>query len=112
MDIEIYLIQENVSQRRLKTQIVIALMGLPPSLKRAITILLNFIIKKRNIKADIPFDSLAFKDASETFLSIVYESIKSARKLLPGGTIFNFILMIPRGWVYLVTWQLLKPVQT
>ena len=46
---------------------------------------------KEILKADIPFDSLAFKDASGTTPpSIVYESIKNARKLLPENTVIQF----------------------
>ena len=62
----------------LNHQIVIALMGLPPSLKESYYHSAEFYTDKIKeiLKADIPFDSLAFKDASGTTPpSIVYESI-------------------------------------
>ena len=46
---------------------------------------------KEILNANIPFDSLAFKDASGTTPpSIVYDSIKNARKLLPKDTKIQF----------------------
>jgi len=43
------------------------------------------------LDADIPFDSVCFKDASGTAVpSTVHESIKRARKMLPEGTFIHF----------------------
>ncbi|MBA30956.1 MAG: biotin attachment protein, partial [Chloroflexi bacterium] len=84
---------ECITNAGLKHQIVIALMGLPPSLKEDYYHSANFYTDKIKeiLKADIPFDSLAFKDASGTTPpSIVYDSIKAARKMLPDNTIIQF----------------------
>ena len=84
---------ECITNAGLNHQIVIALMGLPPSLNEKYYHSADFYTDKIKeiLKADIPFDSLAFKDASGTTPpSIVYESIKNARKLLPENTVIQF----------------------
>tara|TARA_Y100000768_G_scaffold301306_1_gene235140 strand:+ start:520 stop:2010 length:1491 start_codon:yes stop_codon:yes gene_type:complete len=84
---------ECITNAGLNHQIVIALMGLPPSLKENYYHSAEFYTDKIKeiIKADIPFDSLAFKDASGTTPpSVIYDSIKSARKLLPKDTMIQF----------------------
>ena len=84
---------ECITNAGLNHQIVIALMGLPPSLNEKYFHSSDFYTDKIKeiLKADIPFDSLAFKDASGTTPpSIVYESVKNARKLLPEGTMIQF----------------------
>ena len=84
---------ERIKNAGLNHQIVIALMGLPPSLKEKYYHSAEFYTDKIKeiLKADIPFDSLAFKDASGTTPpSIVFDCIKNARKLLPQKTIIQF----------------------
>ena len=84
---------ECITNAGLNHQIVIALMGLPPSLNEKYFHSADFYTDKIKeiLKADIPFDSLAFKDASGTTPpSIIFESIKNARKLLPKDTIIQF----------------------
>ena len=84
---------ECITNAGLNHQIVIALMGLPPSLNEKYYHSADFYTDKIKeiLKADIPFDSLAFKDASGTTPpSIVFESIKNARKLLPENTVIQF----------------------
>ncbi len=84
---------ECITNAGLNHQIVIALMGLPPSLNEKYFHSADFYTEKINeiLKADIPFDSLAFKDASGTTPpSIVYDCVKNARKLLPKETMIQF----------------------
>ena len=84
---------ECITNAGLNHQIVIALMGLPPSLNEKYFHSADFYTDKLKeiLKADIPFDSLAFKDASGTTPpSIVYDSVKNARKLLPKDTTIQF----------------------
>tara|TARA_Y100001960_G_scaffold326150_1_gene409891 strand:+ start:1 stop:1167 length:1167 start_codon:yes stop_codon:yes gene_type:complete len=84
---------ECITNAGLNHQIVIALMGLPPSLNEKYFHSANFYTEKIKeiLKADIPFDSLAFKDASGTTPpSIVFECVKNARKILPKETMIQF----------------------
>ena len=84
---------ECITNAGLKHQITIALMGLPPSLNENYYHSANYYTDKIKeiLNANIPFDSLAFKDASGTTPpSIVYDSIKNARKLLPKDTKIQF----------------------
>ena len=77
----------------LKHQVVIALMGLPPGLRESYCHTPKFYLDKLReiLDAGIPFDSVAFKDASGvTTPTVVYESIKGARAMLPEGTIIEF----------------------
>ncbi|MDR2902320.1 MAG: biotin/lipoyl-binding protein [Lactobacillales bacterium] len=67
----------------LKHELCVAMMSLPPALKGAHTPEFYMDVLKRFLKADIPFDSLCFKDASGTSVpAVVHDTIKSARKLL------------------------------
>ena len=84
---------ECITNAGLNHQIVIALMGLPPSLNEKYFHSADFYTDKIKeiLKADIPFDSLAFKDAlGTTPPSIVYDSVKNARKLLPKDIMIQF----------------------
>jgi len=77
----------------LKHQVVIALMGLPPGLNEKYCHTPQFYLDKLKeiLDAGIPYDSVAFKDASGTTPpTIVYEAIKGARKMLPEGTVIEF----------------------
>ena len=76
-----------------KHQVVIALMGLPPGLNENYCHTPQFYLDKLQeiIDAGIPFDSVGFKDASGTTTpTVVYESIKGARKMLPQDTVIQF----------------------
>ncbi len=67
----------------LKHQLCIAAMSLPPGATGAHTADFYEERLQKFIKAKIPFDSLCFKDASGTSVpSVVYETIKRARKLV------------------------------
>ena len=70
----------------LKHQVVVALMGLPPGLNETYCHTPQFYLDKLKaiLDADIPFDSVAFKDASGTTTpAVVLETIRGARKMLP-----------------------------
>ena len=84
---------ECITNAGLKHQVVIALMGLPPGLNETYCHSPEFYTDKLKeiLDANVPYDSVAFKDASGTTPpAIVYKSIKSARELLPQGTIIQF----------------------
>jgi len=71
----------------LKHEIVVTMMELPPGCVGAHTV--DFYQKTLQdiLDAEIPFDSVCFKDASGTSSpKKVYETIKMARKMLPGDT--------------------------
>ena len=77
----------------LKHQVVIAMMGLPPGLNEIYCHTPQFYLDKLQeiLNAAIPFDSVAFKDASGTTTpAVVHETIKGARKMLPAGTEIEF----------------------
>lgn len=77
----------------LKHQVTVTLMGLPPGLNEKYAHTPKFYIDRlKDILAkEIPFDSVAFKDASGTATpATVYATIKEARKVLPEGTIIEF----------------------
>lgn len=74
---------ECIKKAGLKHQLAIAMMSLPPALSGAHTAEFYANRLKSFIKAKIPFDSVAFKDASGTGTpQTVYETIKAARKIL------------------------------
>ena len=84
---------ECITNAGLKHQVVIALMGLPPGLNETYCHSPEFYMDKLKqiLDANVPYDSVAFKDASGTTPpAIVYKSIKNARELLPEGTIIQF----------------------
>lgn len=70
----------------LKHQVSVTLMSLPPGLDSGYAHSPEFYIDslKKILEAEIPFDSVCFKDASGTATpKIIFETIKGARKLLP-----------------------------
>ena len=77
----------------LKHQVTVTLMGLPPGLDEKYAHTPKFYLDRLKdiLDKEIPFDSVAFKDASGTSTPVtVFETIKGARKLLPEGTIIEF----------------------
>ena len=77
----------------LRHQVVVAMMGLPPGLTETYCHTPQFYLDKLKeiLDAEIPFDSVAFKDASGTTTpAVVHETIKGARKMLPEGTEIQF----------------------
>ena len=68
----------------LKHEICVTLMALPPGVEGAHTPEFYMGVLKKILDADIPFDSLCFKDASGTATpDTVYQTISKARKKLP-----------------------------
>ncbi|MDD5698656.1 MAG: hypothetical protein PHH77_08570 [Victivallaceae bacterium] len=77
----------------LKHQVTVTLMGLPPGLSETYAHTPRFYLDrlKAILDQEIPFDSIAFKDASGTSTpAAVYETVREARKLLPAGTVIEF----------------------
>ncbi len=74
-----------IASHGLKHQIAITMMGLAPGLNEPYAHTPKFYIDRLHeiLNAGIPFDSLAFKDASGTSTpSTVYETVKMAREVL------------------------------
>ena len=91
---------ECITNAGLKHQITIALMGLPPSLNEKYYHSADYYTDKIKeiLNANIPFDSIAFKDASGTTPpSIVYDSIKKTRELLPKDTMIQLHMTL-QAW--------------
>ncbi len=75
----------------LKHQVTVTMMGLPPGCSGAHDADFYEMILKRILDAEIPFHSVCFKDASGTSTpSTIFETIKRAKKLLPGDTPLQF----------------------
>ncbi len=74
-----------IARHGLKHQVTVTLMGLAPNLTEAYAHTPKFYIDRLNeiLQSGIPFDSVAFKDASGTSTpATVYETIKQAREIL------------------------------
>ncbi|EAK8022931.1 biotin/lipoyl-containing protein [Campylobacter coli] len=75
---------ECIKKYGLKHEITITLMDLPPNCQGAHDVPFYERILKEILAAEIPFDSICFKDASGTSNpNKIYETIKMARKNLP-----------------------------
>lgn len=75
---------ECIKKYGLKHEITITLMDLPPSCQGAHDVPFYERILKEILAAEIPFDSICFKDASGTSNpNKIYETIKMARRNLP-----------------------------
>lgn len=78
---------ECIKKYGLKHEITITLMDLPPHCIGAHDVLFYEKILKEILAAEIPFNSVCFKDASGTSNpNKIYETIKMARKILPQNT--------------------------
>jgi pyruvate carboxylase subunit B len=72
----------------LKHQVCVTLMELPPGCTGAHDTAFYMKTLKEILDADIPFDSLCFKDASGTAVpSKIYDTIKAARRMVPNKPI-------------------------
>ena len=74
-----------IAKHGLKHQVTVTMMGLAPGLNEAYAHTPKFYIDRLTeiVESGIPFDSVAFKDASGTSTpTTVYETVKMARKLL------------------------------
>ena len=75
----------------LKHQVCVTLMQLPPGCTGAHDPDFYAATLQKILDADIPFDSVCFKDASGTSVpSTVYEAISRARKMLPADAYIHF----------------------
>jgi pyruvate carboxylase subunit B len=75
----------------LKHQVCVTLMELPPGCSGAHDSDFYEATLRKILDAEIPFDAVCFKDASGTSVpSTVYETIKRARKMLPGDAYIHF----------------------
>jgi pyruvate carboxylase subunit B len=77
----------------LKHQVVVTLMALPAGIDKGYAHSPKFYIDciQKILDAEIPYDSVCFKDASGTCTpKTVFETISGARKLLPKDTIIQF----------------------
>ncbi len=75
----------------LKHQVCVTMMELPPGCSGAHTPEFYMQTLQQIIEADIPFDSVCFKDASGTSVpSKVYETIQLAKKILPSEVMVHF----------------------
>ena len=82
-----------IADAGLNHQVVVAMMGLPPGLDNGYAHSPNFYLDKLQaiLDAEIPYSSVAFKDASGTSTpKTVFETIKGARKMLPEGSVIQF----------------------
>ena len=80
-----------ITEAGLRHQVCVTVMELPPGCSGAHDAEFYTETLRKVLDADIPFDSVCFKDASGTAVpSKVYDSVKAARKLLPEGTWIHF----------------------
>ncbi len=75
----------------LKHEVCVTMMALPPGCSGAHDAAFYAKTLEDILAAEVPFDSVCFKDASGTTTpAVVYETIKAARKRLPEGTRIAF----------------------
>lgn len=80
-----------IANAGLKHEVVVTLMELPPGCSGAHDAEFYIRILREILDAEIPYDSVCFKDASGTAVpSKVHETIKRARQMLPDGTDIRF----------------------
>ncbi|WFB37790.1 biotin/lipoyl-binding protein [Kiritimatiellota bacterium B12222] len=78
---------KSINAHGLQHEVVVTMMELPPGCSGAHDVAFYQKTLEEILKAGVPFDSVCFKDASGTSApKKVYETIKMARKLLPGDT--------------------------
>ncbi|MFO7937221.1 MAG: biotin/lipoyl-containing protein [Kiritimatiellia bacterium] len=74
---------KSIKDAGLRHEVCVTMMELPPGCKGAHTPEFYIEVLKGILDAEIPFDSVCFKDASGTSIPVkVYETIRQARKLL------------------------------
>lgn len=82
---------KSITSHGLKHEVVVTMMELPPGCTGAHTVEFYMKTLQDIIDAEIPFDSLCFKDASGTSVpKKVYDTIIAARKILPSETKIAF----------------------
>jgi len=81
----------SITRHGLKHQVCVTLMSLPPGCEGAHDADFYEKTLREILDADIPYDSVCFKDASGTATpAVVHETIRRARKLLPEGTYIHY----------------------
>ena len=81
----------SITNHGLRHEVCVTLMALPPGCSGAHDPEFYLKTLKGILDAEIPYGSVCFKDASGTaYPSVIYETIKEARKLLPEGTRISF----------------------
>jgi len=71
----------------LKHEVVVTIMDLPPGCEGAHTVEFYEKILRQILDAEIPYDSVCFKDATGTANpQKIYDTVKMAKRLLPEGT--------------------------
>ena len=82
---------KSITAHGLKHEVVVTMMELPPGCSGAHTVEFYMQTLQNILDAEIPFDSVCFKDASGTAVpKKVYDTIKAARQILPGDTKIAF----------------------
>ena len=82
---------ERITHHGLKHQLVITVMDLPPGCEGSHTAEFYLDRLKKALDAQIPFDSICFKDATGTANpKKIYDTFKGARKICPEGTTLWF----------------------
>ena len=75
----------------LRHQVCITMMELPPGFDGAHDPEFYTLILQKILNADVPFDAVCFKDPTGTSAPLkVHETIKQARKMLPGNAVIHF----------------------
>ena len=100
-----------IARHGLKHQITITMMGLAPGLNEDYAHTPKFYIDrlKEILASDIPFDSLAFKDASGTSTpATVYETVKQARALLGNDKEIQFHTHDTAGMAVACNWAAIE----
>ena len=76
---------KSITAHGLKHEVVVTMMELPPGCSGAHTVEFYMQTLQNILDAEIPFDSVCFKDASGTAVpKKVYDTIVAARQILPG----------------------------
>ena len=82
---------KSITAHGLKHEVVVTMMELPPGCSGAHTVEFYMQTLQNILDAEIPFDSVCFKDASGTAVpKKVYDTIIAARKILPSDTKIAF----------------------
>ena len=82
---------KSITAHGLKHEVVVTMMELPPGCSGAHTVEFYMKTLQDILDAEIPFDSVCFKDASGTAVpKKVYDTIVAARKMLPSDTKIAF----------------------
>jgi pyruvate carboxylase subunit B len=80
-----------IAEAGLKHQVCVTLMALPPGCTGAHDADFYSATLRQILDADIPFDSVCFKDASGTAVpAVVHDTIARARRMLPEGTFIHY----------------------